>query len=301
MRLRSLSILLLLCSSLWAQQYATILYRQAELPHAVPVSEIDSVVIKDVAEVDATYFAAQKDTVYVVQTKESHWKGKKVAFFGDSITQNGEYVRSYANLTGCTADNYGISATHLAARNSGDSNAFEKRYTKIPTTSKLVIVFGGTNDFGHTDTAEFGQFTDGPKTGKYTFYAGLHRLFKGLYDRFMKRGVPVVVMLPIHHGTEIDVPEFIINADRSFTEGTNPTTGKTFREYVNAIREVASYYSLIVLDAYSYSGLSPMTEIGSSNRKFFKDGLHLNDAGGLKLARWMYPQLEAVYEMYYDF
>ena len=108
MRLRSLSILLLLCSSLWAQQYATILYRQAELPHAVPVSEIDSVVIKDVAEVDATYFAAQKDTVYVVQTKESHWKGKKVAFFGDSITQNGEYVRSYANLTGCTADNYGI-------------------------------------------------------------------------------------------------------------------------------------------------------------------------------------------------
>ncbi|MBP3710879.1 MAG: SGNH/GDSL hydrolase family protein [Bacteroidaceae bacterium] len=301
MRLRSLSILLLLCPAMWAQQYATILYRQTELPHAVPVSEIDSVVVKDVSEVDATYFAAQKDTVYIAQKRESHWKGKKVAFFGDSITEYGQYVNSFASLTGCTPMNYGISATHLAARNSSDSNAFEKRYSKISLTNDLVIVFGGTNDFGHSNTAEFGAFTDGPKTGKYTFYAGLHRLFKGLYDRFMKRGTPVVVMLPIHHGTEIDTPEYTINSDKSLVEGTNATTGKTFREYVNAIREVAAYYSLIVLDAYSYSGLSPMTEVGAENRKFFKDGLHLNDAGGERLARWMYPQLEAVYEMFYDF
>lgn len=285
----------------WAQQYATILYRQSEQPHAVRVAEIDSVVVRDVAEVDATYFAVQKDTVYVMPTKESHWKGKKVSFLGDSITQYGEYVNSYAALTGCTADNQGISATHLAARNNSDTNAFEKRYSKISATSKMVVVFGGTNDFGHSNTAEFGAFTDGPKAGKYTFYAGLHRLFKGLYDRFAKKGTPVVVMLPLHHGTEIDAPEFIINTDKSFTEGTNPTTGKTFREYVDAIRQVAAYYSLIVLDAYSYSGLSPMTEIGAENRKYFKDGLHLNEAGGERLARWMYPQLEAVYEMFYDF
>ena len=44
-----------------------------------------------------------------------------------------------------------------------------------------------------------------------------------------------------------------------------------------------------------------MTEIGAGNRVFFKDGLHLNAAGGERLARWMYPQLEAVYEMFYDF
>jgi len=301
MRTKVSSLIMLLCSLMtWAQQYATILYRQSTQPHAVPVAEIDSVVVRDVAKVDATYFAVQKDTVYVVPTKESHWKGKKISFFGDSITQYGEYVNSYAKLTGCTADNQGISATHLAARNNSDTNAFEKRYSKLSLTSKMVVVFGGTNDFGHTNTVEFGAFTDGPKVGKYTFYAGLHRLFKGLYDRFMKRGTPVVVMLPLHHGTEIDVPEFIINTDKSFTEGTNPTTGKTFREYVDAIREVAAYYSLIVLDAYSYSGLSPMTEIGADNRKYFKDGLHLNEAGGERLARWMYPQLEAVYEMFYD-
>lgn len=292
-------LLFSLCPSLWAQQYATILYRQSEQPHAVPVTEIDSVVVRDVAQVDATYFATPKDTVYVVQTRESHWKGKKIGFLGDSITQNGEYVQSYASLTGCTAVNYGVSATHMARKNSSDTNAFERRYTSMQKNLDMVIVFGGTNDFGHATTAEFGAFTDGPKVGKYTFYAGLHRLFKGLHDRYPK--IPVVIMLPIHHGTEIDMPEYIINSDKTFTEGTNTTTGKTFREYVNAIREVAAYYSLIVLDAYSYSGLSPMTEIGAENRVFFKDGLHLNAAGGERLARWMYPQLEAVYEMFYDF
>ena len=299
MRTKFSLLIMLLCPMLWAQQqYATILYRQSEPPRAVSVAEIDSVVVRDVAEVDATYFATAKDTIYVAQTRESHWKGKRVGFLGDSITQNAEYVNSYANLTGCTAMNYGVSATHMARKNSSDTNAFERRYTSMAKNLDMVIVFGGTNDFGHTTTAEFGAFTDGPKTAKYTFYAGLHRLFKGLHDRYPK--IPVVIMLPIHHGTEIDVPEYIINSDKSFTEGTNPTTGKTFREYVNAIREVAAFYSLIVLDAYSYSGLSPMTEIGAENRVFFRDGLHLNAAGGERLARWMYPQLEAVYEMFYN-
>lgn len=299
MRTKFSLLIMLLCPMLWAQQqYATILYRQSEPPRAVSVAEIDSVVVRDVAEVDATYFATAKDTIYVAQTRESHWKGKRIGFLGDSITQNAEYVNSYASLTGCTAMNYGVSATHMARKNSSDTNAFERRYTSMAKNLDMVIVFGGTNDFGHTTTAEFGAFTDGPKTAKYTFYAGLHRLFKGLHDRYPK--IPVVIMLPIHHGTEIDVPEYIINSDKSFTEGTNPTTGKTFREYVNAIREVAAFYSLIVLDAYSYSGLSPMTEIGAENRVFFRDGLHLNAAGGERLARWMYPQLEAVYEMFYN-
>ena len=74
--------------------------------------------VRDVAEVDATYFDTPKDTVYVAQVRESHWKGKKVAFLGDSITQNAEYVNAYASLTGCEALNYGISATHMAARSS---------------------------------------------------------------------------------------------------------------------------------------------------------------------------------------
>ncbi|MBR6031868.1 MAG: hypothetical protein IKP36_07915 [Bacteroidaceae bacterium] len=45
----SLFLFILLCPSARAQQYATILYRQSELPHGVPVTEIDSEVVCDVA------------------------------------------------------------------------------------------------------------------------------------------------------------------------------------------------------------------------------------------------------------
>lgn len=277
-----------LCPTLWAEQ-----------PHAIPVADKNIVEVNNVEQADATYIAANKDTEYATPVRKSHWKGKRIGFLGDSITQNAEYVNSYANLTGCTAVNYGISATHIAKRNADDTKAFEVRYSNMAEDLDMVIVFGGTNDFGHTNTADFGEFSDGTKDTNYTFYGGLHRLFSGLRKRYPN--IPVVIMLPIHHGTEIDQKEYVVNADKTITEGVNEKTGKTFREYVNAIREVAAYYSLIVLDAYSYSGLTPMTEIGASNRVFFRDGLHLNAGGGERLARWMYPQLEAVYEMYYSF
>ena len=43
-----LFLFILLCPSARAQQYATIPCRQSELPHAVPVMEIDSEVVCDV-------------------------------------------------------------------------------------------------------------------------------------------------------------------------------------------------------------------------------------------------------------
>ncbi len=185
----------------------------------------------------------------------------------------------------------------MARINGSDTQSFDQRYRRMSLILDMVIVFGGTNDFGHNNTAAFGDFLDGAQASLYTYYAGLHRLFKGLKQRYPK--IPIVVMTPIHHGVEIDNPEYVISPNGSLKEGTNGTTGKTFKQYVDAIKDVAAYYSLIVIDAYSYSGLSPMTEVGASNRVFFRDGLHPNDAGGEKLARWMMPQLETVYEMFY--
>ena len=289
--------LAILSSTAKAQAYSTVLYRSGSTPMAVPVNQMDSITLQETSTVKEEYFAAQKDTVYVAPLVQSHWKGKRIGFLGDSITQNGEYVTAYADLTGCTAMNYGISATHIAKLNSSSTNAFEARVNKMSKILDMVVVFGGTNDFGHKATAPFGEFSDGTRAGRYSFYAGLHRLFSALLERFP--GKPIVVMTPIHHGVEIDEPEYILNSDGSITEGTNSTTGKTFKEYVNAIKEVAAYYSLPVLDAYSYSGLSPMLEVGNANRVYFKDGLHLNQDGGKRLARWMYPQLEQIYEEYY--
>ena len=287
----NVSFLLFATLSLSAQELATVINRNDATQLAVENKDIESITILETANVDPAAFASTG------QTAKSKWAGKRIGFLGNSITEFGEYVRAYAALTGCEAVNYGVSATHMARVNSSDSQAFEVRCARMASNLDMVIVFGGTNDFGHTNTAPFGTFGDGTKSGLYTFYAGLHRLFYNLTRRY--RDKPIVVMTPVHHGTAIDCPEYIINSDGTLTENTNPTTGKTFREYVDAIKEVAAYYSIIVLDAYRYSGLSPMAERSISGGYYFRDGLHLNDRGGERLARWMYPQLEQVYDMFY--
>ncbi|MBQ2460782.1 MAG: hypothetical protein II505_08905, partial [Bacteroidaceae bacterium] len=103
--------LAILSSTAKAQAYSTVLYRSGSMPMAVPVNQMDSITLQETSTVKEEYFAAQKDTVYVAPLVQSHWKGKRIGFLGDSITQNGEYVTAYADLTGCTAMNYGISAT----------------------------------------------------------------------------------------------------------------------------------------------------------------------------------------------
>ena len=56
----------------------------------------------------------------------------------------------------------------------------------------------------------------------------------------------------------------------------------TLKDYVNAIREVAEYYSLPVVDIYSMGGIHPQLE---SNRiALCPDCLHPNDAGHKKVA-----------------
>ena len=224
----------------------------------------------------------------------SYWKNKKIAFLGDSITAGSQYVNAYATLTGCVVLNYGLAGAHISAKNSSDTYAFENRVSSMDSSADAVIVFGGTNDFGHTSTAPFGTFNDYIQENVYSYYAGLHRTFKQLYDKY--RGKPIVIMTPVHHGYKCDAPEIVFNNDGSITEGTNPTTNKTFKEYVNAMKEVAQYYSFNIIDAYSESQLNPCLE---TENYYFSDGLHLNQLGGNKLAKFMYPLMETIYKIYY--
>ena len=126
-----------------------------------------------------------------------------------------------------------------------------------------VVVFGGTNDYGHGN-APLGCFTD--RTPE-TFYGACHYLFSGLIRKYL--GKPVVIMTPLHRCGE-------------FTPAKEDGTG-TLKEYVDIIREVAEYYSLPVLDLYAASGMQP--EVDEIRIAYIPDGLHPNDAGHEVIAR----------------
>lgn len=208
--------------------------------------------------------------------------GLKINFLGDSITEgvgasSGETVyhavlKKEAGLK--EARNYGISGTRFAlqkgtAKNPKDDyvdvNSFCERFDKMEDDADAVVVFGGTNDYGHGD-APIGKFSD--RTPE-TFYGACHYLFSNLVRKYL--GKPIVIMTPLHRLDETNIPDIKEEGDYG-----------TLKEYVDIIREVAEFYSLPVLDLFKASGLQP--EIKEIQEKYIPDGLHPNDNGNAVIA-----------------
>lgn len=219
-------------------------------------------------------------------------EGLKINFLGDSITQGvgaaceqtvyHAVLKKEANLK--EAKNYGISATRIAVQKGTpqrpkddyvDVNSFCERFNQMDDDADIVVVFGGTNDYGHGD-APLGEFSDRTPD---TFYGACHYLLSGLIKKYL--GKPIVIMTPLHRTNEM------IN-----TGDSNKSPSATLRDYVNIIREVAEYYSLPVLDLYATSGLQP--EIDEIRENYIPDGLHPNDKGNAIIAHKLKRFLESL-------
>lgn len=207
---------------------------------------------------------------------------KKAVFLGDSITQGvgtSDEEHIYLNLLAdmaelCEVKNYGISGTRFARQKakSGEPTFdldFCTRVEELDVDADIVVVFGGTNDFGHGD-APIGTPDDRTPD---TFWGACHYLMNRLCERFYDK--TVVIMTPLHRLTE-DNPK-----------GDNkPEPVATLKEYVDIIRTVAEWYSLPVLDLFAASGIQPRVPV--IRETYCPDGLHPNDAGHEKIADKLY-------------
>ncbi len=135
----------------------------------------------------------------------------------------------------------------------------------------IIVVFGGTNDFGHGD-APFGSFDD--KTPD-TFRGALNVLCTSLIEKYP--GKVVVIMTPLHRRGE---------------DNARGASNPELKAYVEAIRSAAEYYSLPILDLYAMSGLQPNLPI--IQQKFVPDQIHPNDAGHKILADRIIGFLESL-------
>lgn len=201
--------------------------------------------------------------------------GKTVAFLGDSITEGvgascveNRYTDVFARLTGGVALNYGVSATRIARQKVVTEDLcdrdFNMRVEEMDASADVVVVFGGTNDFGHGD-APIGRFTDNTV---YTFYGALHVLYRQLLERFPEKDI--IVLTPLHRLSE------------NVTINERGIPCEPLKKYVEAIREVAEYYSLPVLDLWKMSGMQPSVDV--IREKYMPDGLHPSDLGAAKIA-----------------
>lgn len=200
-------------------------------------------------------------------------KDKKINFLGDSITEGSGassketcYVSLIEKTTGAVCRNYGIGGTRIARQKTPSLNPVHDKYygsrvAEMEPDADIVVVFGGTNDFGHGD-APLGIFSDRTED---TFYGALHLLYTSLIEKYSES--QIVVITPLHRFTE----------DSPRGDGSKLCDFPVLKVYVEAIREVAEYYSLPVLDLYKNSGIQP--KIPVMQEKYMPDGLHPNDAG----------------------
>lgn len=212
-------------------------------------------------------------------------EGKKVWFLGDSITEGAgtsceearftEILKKNAKLA--EIRNYGISGTRIARQQVinpeseyMDRNSYCERYHKMEDGADIIVVFGGTNDYGHGD-APFGTFEDRTMD---TYCGALHYLMEGLITKYPT--AMILFMTPIHRERE-NIP--------------NESNKLPLKPYVDKIKEIAQYYAIPVLDLYAMGGIYP--DNPKQREALCPDGLHPNDAGNELLAKRLQAFLEA--------
>ncbi len=198
-------------------------------------------------------------------------RGKKIHFLGDSITQGVgtsheacRFAEIIAREQGLAAvRNYGVSGTSIAyggAEAGKPDRSFCARVPEMDPDADIVVVFGGTNDFGHSETP-LGTPEDRTRV---TFWGACHELMRSLTERYPHAAI--VVLTPMHRKHE----------------RTPNAHGAILDTYVDIIKETARYYSLPVLDLYAVSGVQPAVE--TSRETYMPDRLHPNDAGNRLIA-----------------
>ncbi len=201
-------------------------------------------------------------------------KIKDVIFLGDSITEGSGASapeNCYVSLIAKEEDfrevyNGGIGGTRIARQNEPVSDRhrydldFNVRLCTLPEKADYVIVFGGTNDYGHGD-APLGEVGE---VDPYTFAGAVRLLAINLRRKFGYERTRFILPLKRYNQDKLSI------------------SGHTLKEYVDVMKKVLELENVPYLDLFENGLEQPLTE---NNEGYFLDGLHPNDKGHAYLAK----------------
>lgn len=237
--------------------------------------------------------------------QDSHWKNKKVAFLGDSMTQKWErnntprtvYWEYLTQILGIEPYVYGISGHQWTGIYGQALKLWEEHGSDVDA----ILIFAGTNDYNHntpmgnfyTETAKETNFNGTMVTRKYRTLNEDDITFCGRINKvmaFLKANYPdqqIIIMTPIHRGFST-FNEKNVQPEESFSNDL----GFYIDDYVTTLKQAASVWAVPLIDLYSISGLYPMED---SHVKYFMDDktdrLHPNSLGNYRLAKTIQYQL----------
>ncbi|WP_293716289.1 SGNH/GDSL hydrolase family protein [Stenotrophomonas sp. UBA7606] len=222
-------------------------------------------------------------------------QGKKVAFFGDSITENGDYPERVATRLGCVALKFGFGGCRMGLHNStaagilygkmsmwkladyvstgdyseltaaaqdlyaleGDDNRPQAAALAATdwATVEYVVIAFGTNDWGGDNV--LGANTD---TTADTFKGAINYTINKLMTAYPH--LKIAFVSPMWRSRR--------SAGDGLESDANPNTNGTYLiEFADAVREVAALRHLPALDLYRTAGINQYNAA-----TYLADGLH---------------------------
>jgi|GEM_PF-579095 len=219
---------------------------------------------------------------YYLNTFSKALKKKKIACLGDSITEGAKangwqwhrYIDKYFKENGVetTIVNLGIGGTSVCTSSyvSASLQPFVNRLNTIPTDVDVIVIFGGTNDWGNNAT--LGAISD---TGTETFYGAYKHMLEWFANN--RPNAKILTITPLKR--------YYRGYTSTWTNAqtTRNTKGQLLQDYVRAVKEVSEMYAIPCVDLHNESGLNPVLDIVRT--KYMEDGLHPTAEGNKK----MYP------------
>ena len=254
---------------------------------------------------------------------KSQWRGARVAYLGDSITDkrqvekgtNDTYWLYLESLLGTESFVYGISG-HQWSHIPGQTDKLIKEKGQ---EVDAIMIFVGTNDYNasvpigewYTEDVVNVEVT-GAKGAKSGVMADRkHRTLvmdnKTVCGRIniamskLKEAYPtkqIILLTPIHRGDAF-LSDRNVQPDEMHANGV----GEYIDAYVNIVKEAGNVWAVPVIDLNSICGLYPLAESNAlywrrpnlekseKSGKRRRDRLHPNSAGHLRMARVLAYQL----------
>ena len=202
------------------------------------------------------------------------WNGKAITCIGDSFTHGPaghpdviNYVSRMQPYLGTMPTNKGVGGATLASGNAGREYIGDQ--INGVTNQDVITIFGGTNDFAAG--SQIGSMSDSTDTHN-TVIGSL----KYMITTLAKQN-PDAKFLLITPAKATANGWATYNSDG--TEAKN-SAGFTAAQYVKAIKDVGSYYSIPVLDIFTAGNFNPIL-----NPNLSLEGLHPNNEGFARLAQ----------------
>ncbi len=198
-------------------------------------------------------------------------KNLRVNFLGDSITQGSgttgpdkvfhQIIKKEYGLA--AAYNCGVGGTRIAKQTVHYNHIYDLyfglRAKNMPRDVDAIVVFGGTNDFGHGDS----KMGDIDSRDIYTFCGAVNTLIEELKADY--KDAKIVFLTPI----------------RRREENTPNHDGKILEDYVNAIIEITKKHNVPVIDLFRSGIIDPF------DAEIVPDGLHPSDKGHIIMADYI--------------